>query len=172
SIDKRYFYIDNRYMFNKSFRFLFFFMVMLWLFGLLLTQIIVPFLALEMAAEFPEVNHLVMPYSIMGISSILFLQIASVLLAIVVTRGSKVEFFHDTTRKLIKVSGALLILAFFIPTLVGFHFKWSMDAGGLMVVLTHFFAIVMMCIFLFFSHISLSAFDNARRDYEELGAVI
>ena len=140
--------------------------------GLILGQIFVPIMAEDTAHQFPEVRHLVLPYSILGIATLACFQIAATLLAGILWRSSKGSFFSDATRTLIVATGAACTVGFLIPAATAIHLLATIHAGGPGVVLGLAASLIAAIGFAGLTYIATRAFDSARFDHEELGGVI
>lgn len=140
--------------------------------GLIVGQILVPIVANAVTSEMPEVTHLASPYSVAGIVTLACFQIALIFIALIVARKSADAFFSTTTRKWIRISGALITLGFTIPAAVGSHLLITMNAGGPSVILGIIGAVILAVAMACLTYIALHAFDSAREEHDELGGVI
>lgn len=140
--------------------------------GLAVGQLLVPIVAQDMARQFPEVTHLVTPYSVLGIATIACFQICLILFGVLLYRGTRDELYTDTSRTLIKAMAAIAVVGCLIPVAVAIHLLTTMHAGGPGVLLGIIAALVSAVAFASLGALVLRAFDITRAEHTELEAVI
>ncbi|MDP9805732.1 UPF0716 family protein affecting phage T7 exclusion [Trueperella bonasi] len=144
----------------------------LFILGLLFGQILVPISAKQIAFDFPEVSHLVDPYSVLGVLTLLCFQIAFVLIGILLRHSKHERFFSDSSRKVIKAIASAATLGCLIPVATAIHLFATIHAGGPAVMLGALAsatgAIGLFCL----GAIAVRAFDHLRAEHDELEAVI
>lgn len=98
--------------------------------GLLLGQFLVPVIASETGIEFPEVAHLVLPYTVAGILSLAALQLGLVLVWHLVSLVATGNIFTGGALRWVNAVIACLAAATAIPALVMFHLLFIVGLGG------------------------------------------
>lgn len=146
--------------------------LVLFIAGVALGQFLVPMVAGDVAGQFPEVTHLVTPYSILGILSLGCLQVVAVLFGLLLRRAVTGGFFSALSRRWIKLMAIIATVAFLIPVGVGVHLLASMNAGGPGVLLGIIAALGGALGFTCLGAIALRAFDATSAEHYELGEVI
>lgn len=144
----------------------------LFILGLLFGQILVPIFAKQIAFDFPEVSHLVAPYSVLGILTLLCLQIAFVLIGILLRRGNHERFFSRSSRTIIKAIASAATLGCLIPVATAIHLFATIHAGGPAVMLGALASATGAIGFCCLGAVAVRAFDHLRAEHDELEAVI
>ena len=139
---------------------------------LLLGQILVPIAARDAGQMYPEVQHLVLPYSILGICTLACFQIALIILCVILVRRTQESFFTSATRTWILACGSMCILGFAIPAATAIHLLATLHAGGAGVMIGLLASLLAAGGFACITYLALKAFDVARENHEELGGVI
>lgn len=99
------------------------------LLGLLLGQMLVPLVATQEASWAPEVAHLVLPYSVLGILSILAVQVAVVMVWVLLTMVGNGKIFTDRALPWVDAVTICLAVATLIPCGVMIHLLFSVGGG-------------------------------------------
>ncbi|RAX49040.1 hypothetical protein DQ353_11975 [Arthrobacter sp. AQ5-05] len=97
---------------------------------LLLGQFLVPVIASETGVEFPVVAHLVLPYSVAGILSLVVLELGLVPVWRLVSLVATGNIFTDGAVGWVNAVIACLATATAIPALVMFHLLFIVGLGG------------------------------------------
>lgn len=103
--------------------------------GTLLVQVLVVVQARETGFLFPEVEHLVVPYSIAGILTVAAVQVGLVALWMIVSAIARGSFYQTATLRWIEVLRWVPVPAATIPSLVALHLLVMVGVGGPGVVL-------------------------------------
>lgn len=144
----------------------------LFILGLLLGQILVPIVAIDTASDFPEVSHLVAPYSVLGILTLLCFQVGLIFIGLLLRQSARGKFFTDFSRTIIKGIAGLATLGCAIPVATAIHLFVTVRAGGPGVLLGMLAAFAGTIGFACLGAIGLRAFDYARAEHDELETVI
>lgn len=135
-------------------------------------QIMVSLVASDVGKTFPEVAHLVVPYSIGGITALACFQVAAVILCVIVSRSAGASFFTQLTQRLIVTAGILCVMGFLIPAGVATHLLFVVSVGGPGVLIGWLASLIATVGFGCITYIARKAFNQAHAEHEELGAVI
>ena len=98
--------------------------------GTLLLQGLVVLQARETGALFPEVEHLVLPYSIAGVASVFAAQVGLFALWMIVEAVARGNLFGPATLRWINVLRGATVPAAIIPTLTALHAGFIVGVGG------------------------------------------
>lgn len=140
--------------------------------GVAFGQLLVPVVATDMAMQFPEVSHLVVPYSFFGILALGCMQAVAVMFGVLLRRAAKGGFFCGPSRRWIKRMSVVATVGFLIPVGVGVHLLVSVGSGGPGVLLGIIAACGGAVGFACLGVIALRAFDTTSAEHYELGEVI
>lgn len=110
--------------------------LVLLLLGLLLIQVLVPIVATDVGLGSPEVAYLVFPYSVLGILSILAVQIAVVTVWVLLTMVGNGRIFTDRALPRVDAVTICLAVATLLSCGVMIHVLFYVGVGGPGVVLS------------------------------------
>ena len=104
--------------------------LVLLLLGLLLGQTLVPVVASAQAEWSPEIAYLVLPYSVLGILSLLAVQIGVVMVWVLLTMVGNGKIFTDRALPWVDAVTTCLAVATLIPCGVMIHLLFYVGVGG------------------------------------------
>lgn len=140
--------------------------------GTLLAQVLVPLYARDTAMIYPEVEHLVVPYSIAGIAAIVCAQVAlaCVWRLLIMVAGGRI-FTRDALRWVSAIIAAAGVAAL-ICAATFWHMGWVERIGGPMVAIGLASSVVGGAAFMLLMTVMRSLLDAAIVDRDELAEVI
>ena len=131
-----------------------------------------PFVAQEEASVMPEVQHLVVPYSVAAIVMTAAIQVFLVCIWLVVGRVGRGGFYEASTARIISVAGVVAVVGCLMPCGVAFHMGHVEHIGGPMVcpamLVSFFMAVTLGCL----AALLVQIFRAAKADRDELAEVI
>lgn len=174
SLDFRYMSIDNRYMIDTKRAGATGTLISLAVLGVgtVLMQIVAPLVAVEIGQEYPEVSHLVVPYSIAADLTVLAAQVGLVGLWIIVVAVARGRLFDSATRRWIVALRWCVVVATLIPAVVAAHLLFFVNVGGFGVILGLFAALAVGAGAYMLLTTATRAYDQAAADHSELAGVI
>lgn len=98
--------------------------------GTLATQVLTPIVAVDAGKEFPELSHLVIPYSIAAIAAILCFQVALFAVWKLLSMAAADRIFSDPARRLVDVIVVCAAIATVLGCTVCTHLVFIEQNGG------------------------------------------
>lgn len=103
--------------------------------GLLLAQVLTPFVATEVGIENPEVRHLVIPYSVVGVLTLAAVQFSLVMIWRLLSMVGRGDIFTSRALPWVDAIASSIAVAAFLPCCVMVHLLFFVGVGGPGVVL-------------------------------------
>lgn len=140
--------------------------------GVLLLQGLLVIEAWSTGQAFPEVHHLVVPYSIAAVLSLVCLQVLIVALIMLVKSVSQGSFFTAKTTKWIELARYMVVVGPAIVALTGLHMMFFTPANHIMIPMMFLGGIVLGVGLFSLVSLAKSIFMAALADADELAEVI
>lgn len=140
--------------------------------GFVLGQILVPTLAEEQGGQYRETAHLVIPYSVIAILSILCLQAALVIIWRLLSMVERDSVFSDRAVHWVDALTVSVPLAAFVAALAPIHLLFVVKVGGPGVVLSLAATLVIAVGLLLLMLVMRGLLIAATRDRNELDMVV
>lgn len=137
-----------------------------------LAQVLLPLLAWETGTMYPEVEHLVVPYSVAAVLMVVGVQVALVCVWLLVSAISRGTLFNPSTVVLIHVIRIAVLIAAVIPAAVAVHLLFFVGLGGPGVMLGLGFVCVVGAASVILLTLGKRVYLSAMAEHAELDAVI
>lgn len=140
--------------------------------GTILLQILLPFLAWTMGAEFPEVKNLSLPYSIAAVAAILVIQVGLVAVGALISAYARGKIFEQYVLRWVDLLCGCVFLAPCIAMLTTGHLLFVVNVGGSGVLLMFFAFCVLTLGCTSLALLLRRVYLDSRADHVELEGVI